>query len=69
MENQKEMKVRFQSFLCLCCLANPLLVQLIEHPKYWHFWMYFDINLKILSGKKHSKSKQTKYSEFVKMGV
>ena len=24
------------------------LVQLIEH---WHFWVYFDINTKLLSGK------------------
>ena len=31
--------------------------------------MYFDIDLKLLSGKKYSKSKQTKYSGFVKLGV
>ena len=33
------------------------------------FTVYFDINLKLLSGKKYSKSKQTKYSGFVKLGV
>ena len=31
--------------------------------------MYFDINLKLLSRKKYSKSKQTKFSGFVKLGV
>ena len=31
--------------------------------------MYFDINIKLLSGKKYSKSKQTKYSGFLKLGV
>ena len=31
--------------------------------------MYYDINLKLLSGKKYSKSKQTKYSGFVNLGV
>ena len=31
--------------------------------------MYFDINSKILSGKKYSKYKQTKYLGFVKLGV
>ena len=29
----------------------------------------FCINLKLLSGKKYSKSKQTKYSGFLKLGV
>ena len=32
---------------------------------YWHFWVCFDINLKLLSGKKYSKSKQTKYSGYL----
>ena len=31
--------------------------------------MYFDIILKLLSWKKYSKSKQTKYLGFVKLGV
>ena len=31
--------------------------------------MYFYINLKLLPGKKYSKSKQTNYSGFVKLGV
>ena len=31
--------------------------------------MHFDNFLKLLSGKKYSKSKQTKYSEFVKLDV
>ena len=31
--------------------------------------MYFDINLKLLSGKKYSKSKLTKYSGFIKLDV
>ena len=31
--------------------------------------MYFDLNLKLLSGKKYSKSKQTKNLGFVKLGV
>ena len=31
--------------------------------------MYFDINLKLLSGKNTQKSEQTKYSGFVKLGV
>ena len=31
--------------------------------------MYYDINLKLLSGKKYWKSKQTKYLGFVKLGV
>ena len=33
------------------------------------FWVYFDINLKLLSGKKYSKSAQTKYFGSVKLGV
>ena len=33
------------------------------------FLVYLHINLKLLSGKKTSKSKQTKYSGFVKLGV
>ena len=32
----------------------------------WHFWVYFDINF---IWKKYSKSKQTKYSGFVKLGL
>ena len=31
--------------------------------------MYFDTNLKLLPGKNYSKSKQTKYLGFVKLGV
>ena len=31
--------------------------------------MYFDINLKLLSGKSTQKVKQTKYLGFVKLGV
>ena len=31
--------------------------------------MYFDIDLKLLSVKKYSKSKETKYSGFIRLGV
>ena len=37
---------------------------------YWHFWGYFDINLKLVHiWKKYSKSKPSKYLGFVKWGV
>ena len=32
--------------VCVCVLYNEL---------YWHFWVYFDINLKLLSGKNTQK--------------
>ena len=38
---------------------------------HWHFWVYFDMNLKLLSGKDTQKvnNNNNKKSGFVKLGV
>ena len=36
---------------------------------YWHFWVYFDINLKLLSGKNTQKVNKQKKFGIRKLGV